>query len=69
MTRLEADDMKQYTGRKVRIPAAKPGFINPAAGKIGVLTYAGWDDWFYVHVDGVYHVREQLATLLPYLVR
>lgn len=50
---------KSYHGRKIRIPSPRPGWTNPFAGKIGDVTYAGWDDWYLIHIDGVYFVRAQ----------
>jgi hypothetical protein len=49
----------KYDGRKVRIPQPKSGWVNPFAGKIGDVKYAGWDDWYYVFVDGKYLVKAQ----------
>lgn len=57
-----------FDGRKVRIPNPRPGWINPAAGKLGDVKYAGWDDWYLVYVDGVYFVRCQAFEIEPNLV-
>lgn len=59
----------EFHGCKVRIPNPRPGWINPFAGKLGDVTYAGWDDWYYVHVDGVYLVRAQAHEIEPNLVK
>jgi hypothetical protein len=61
---------KLFDGRKVRIPAPnRAGFINPAQGKIGQVTYAGWDDWYYIHVDGLYFCRSQAHEIEPCLIK
>lgn len=59
---------KEFDGRKVKIPNPMPGWINPNAGKLGDVLYAGWDDWYLVYIDGVYFVRSQAHEIEPYLV-
>jgi hypothetical protein len=59
---------KTFHGRKVRVPNPRPGWINPVAGKLGDVTWAGWDDWYLVHVDGVYFVRARAYEIEPNLV-
>jgi hypothetical protein len=58
----------EYDGRKVRIPNPRPGWINPFAGKLGDVKYAGWDDWYLIYVDGVYMVRVQAHEIESCLV-
>lgn len=60
---------KEFDGLKVRIPAPQAGYINPSAGKIGTVTYAGWDDWYCIYVDGLYYCRSQAHEIEPYLVK
>lgn len=57
-----------FDGRKVRIPNPMPGWLQPDAGKIGDVKYAGWDDWYLVYVDGQYYVRAQAHEIEPNLV-
>ena len=59
---------KSFDGREVRVPKPMPGYINPSAGKIGKVTYAGWDDWYLVHVDGLYFCRSQAHEIEPNLI-
>jgi hypothetical protein len=59
---------KEYDGRKVRIPNPRPGWINPFAGKLGDVKWAGWGDQYTIHVDGVYLVRASADEIRPNLV-
>jgi hypothetical protein len=59
---------KEYDGRKVRIPNPRPGWINPFAGRVGIVAWAGWEDWYTIHVDGQYLVRVQAHEITPNLL-
>ena len=60
--------MSTLHGRKIRIPEAGPGMVQPAAGKIGTLSYAGWSDQYFVYVDGTYYIRASASELEPHLI-
>lgn len=62
------DVHKEYHGRKVQIPNPRPGWTNPFAGKIGDVQWAGWEDWYTIHVDNVYFARERADEVARYLV-
>lgn len=59
---------KAFDRKLVRIPEPRPGRINPAAGKVAVAHWAGWDDEYCLFVDGVYHVRAKAAEIAPHIL-